>query len=107
MRNISKILIIFFIIISTIVMAEESLFMSDDDSKRVLAMLKEDKRPVKTNNLKVTGIVFIDDLNWIIWINDKPYNSIGEKGEFSIDEVTENSVIITQNDGKTLTLSVE
>lgn len=106
MRNISKILIIF-LIMTTLAKAEESLFMSEEDSKRILSMLKEGKKLISTNNLKVTGIVFINDLDWIVWINNKAYNSIGEKGEFSIDEVTENSVIITQNDGKTLTLSVE
>lgn len=106
MRNISKILIVF-LIMTTLAKAEESLFMSEEDSKRILSMLKEGKKLISTNNLKVTGIVFINDLDWIVWINNKAYNSIGEKGEFSIDEVTENSVIITQNDGKTLILSVE
>ncbi len=102
MRNISKILIMS----PNFTNSEESMFMSDDDSKKILSMLKENKKPM-SNNLKVTGIVFIDEANWIVWINNTPYSSIGENGDFSIDEVSESEVVITKNDGKTLTLSVD
>lgn len=106
MRNIPKILIIFLIISPNFTKSEESMFMSDDESKKILSMLKENKKPM-SDNLKLTGIVFIDEANWIVWINNKPYSSIGENGDFSIDEVSENEVIITKNDGKTITLTVE
>lgn len=106
MRNISKILMILLIGISNFAKSEESMFLSDKDSEKILSMLKESKNHVG-NNFKVTGIVFINSEDWVVWINNKAYSSIGENGEFSIDEVSENTVVITQNDGKTLTLSVE
>ena len=106
MRNISKILIILLIMNLNFANSEESMFMSDDESKKILSMLTENKKTA-SDSLKVTGIVFIDESNWIVWINNKPYSSIGENGDFSIDEVSECEVVITQNDGKTITLSVE
>lgn len=106
MRNISKILMILLIAILNLAKSEESMFLSDKDSEKILSMLKESKNRIG-NNFKVTGIVFINNEDWVVWINNKAYSSIGENGEFSIDEVNENTVVITQNDGKTLTLSVE
>lgn len=108
MRNISKVIIIFSFFSLINVKSEESLFMSDEESQKILSFVENNKNKcVDSCEFKLSGIVFIDDLNWVVWINNKPYNSIGEKEDFSLDEVNENNVVITRTDGKTLNLSVD
>lgn len=107
MRNFSKIIVSFMVLIC-FAKSEESLFMNIEDSKKSIFMAKQKKKLKKTNskNFKVSGIFFIDELNWTAWINDEVYSSIGQKGDFSIDEVSENSVILTTSDGDTIEISV-
>ena len=114
MRHIS-VLITFTIMLTQVFSAEsnpiqqESLFMNDEESHKVLSALEnfeEQNRPSPSKDLKVTGIFFVDDSNWVVWINDTAYSSVGQKESFSIDEVNENEVIITKTTGETLALSV-
>lgn len=108
MRNISKTLIIISIFITDLFALDKSLFMSSTESEKVLSMLDNDKQKgnIDTTSFKITGIMFNDDLNWIVWINDKPYTTIGEKEGFSIDSVSERNVLLTKSDGTTLDLEV-
>ncbi len=87
---------------------EESLFMNIEDSEKAILMAQQKKKVQKINNehLKVSGIFFIDESNWTVWINDESYSSIGQKEDFSIDEVSENNVILTTSEGNTLEISV-
>ena len=79
-----------------------SYFYSKEESESILEYISP-----KSNIYKVSGILYLDDNNWIIWINDKPYNSTGLKEEFSIDEVYEDKVTLTLKNGQTIVLTIE
>ncbi|MDR2458759.1 MAG: hypothetical protein LBD43_01540 [Holosporales bacterium] len=81
--------------------------MSDEESKLVLRSAKKRKAESHSNGtVKLSGILYIDEDNWTVWIDGMPYSSIGQKDEFSIDEVTEDSVSLTMQDGSTINMSV-
>ena len=90
---------------------EISFFLNDEDSKKALMHAKQqsDKQQETKDlrNLKLSGIFFIDDQNWTVWINDKPYSTIGVHGDISIDEVNEQYVTVTTSEGDTVTITVE
>jgi hypothetical protein len=83
--------------------------MSDQDSKEILEIVKRKRYSNKENgeDPKITGIFFIDELNWTVWIDGVAYYSIGQKEGFSIDEVSENNVVLMMNDGTRRDISVE
>ena len=85
-----------------------SFFMNDDDSQKATTLAKqsEETKEFSSGGFKLSGIFFIDEANWTIWLNGKAYSAIGQQGDFSIDEVSENEVTITNSDGNTIKLSV-
>lgn len=87
-----------------------SFFMNDAQSKLIMNMINEQqnsKQPESRNKtLILSGIFYIDEEHWTIWINNNQYTSIGQNDDFSIDEVTEDSVTITLLDGQTIILTV-
>ncbi len=109
MQNFSKI-IISGIMLNSVAMPEEpiSFFMNDEDSIKALSLAKQSNTndTEQTSNLKLSGIFFVDEQNWTIWINSKPYSEIGQHEDFSIDEVSESEVTITTSDGDAIILSV-
>ncbi|MDR3030971.1 MAG: hypothetical protein LBU35_01130 [Holosporales bacterium] len=107
MRNIfRKIAIV--LIISNCSAGESSFFMSEEESKEVFNILnKRQKSPESSlKELFVSGIFYVDETNWTIWINDIPYSSIGQQKDFSIDAVSESGVYLTSLDGSSIFLSV-
>lgn len=110
MRNISKI-VIGLNMIANIAFCEgqESFFMNDEDSKKAILLAKQHGKTdtVDDANLKLSGIFFIDESNWTIWLNGTSYSEAGQHGNFSIDEVSESEVAITLSTGDAVRLSVE
>ena len=110
MRNISKI-VVAICAISNVAFCDtqESFFMSDSDSKKAILLAKQYGKSDSNEdtNFKVSGIFFIDEMNWTIWLNGAPYSEAGQHGNFSIDEGSENEVIVTTSSGETFALSVE
>lgn len=106
MQNFSKIIVIF-LLINPVFSNEPSFFMNDEDSKKALELAKESTQEPYSGEMKLSGIFFMDESNWVVWINGKAYSTIGQQGNFSIDEVSESDVTITMSDGKTIVLSVE
>ena len=110
MRNISKITVAI-TAITNIAFCEiqESFFMSDADSKKAILLAKQYEKSDSNEDVtfKLSGIFFIDEMNWTIWLNGMPYSEAGQHGNFSIDEVSETEVIITTSSGETFVLSVE
>ena len=110
MQNISKIIfLVFFIRFPTFGEITQSFFMDDEDSEIALEMAKksENTENIDNDNLELSGIFFIDETSWTVWINGIPYSSIGQHGDFSIDEVSEDSVSITNSEGEVIKLSVK
>ena len=111
MQNFSKIIISIQALICNTLCEETSFFLNDEDSKKALIYAKQQsdtQQEIKdSHNFKLSGIFFIDDQNWTVWINDKPYSTIGIHGDFSIDEVNEQYVTVTTSDGDTVTLTVD
>lgn len=109
MRNISKIIVLLNLFESGF-SEDGSFFMTVDESNNILEMISKkkssdnDKKP--ETDFKISGIFYIDTDNWTVWINDIAYSSIGQQKNFSIDEVSENYVVLTMNDGVTLNLSI-
>lgn len=110
MQSFSKIIIIlithFFVAQAE---SQTSFFMEDEDSQRAISIAKQSTEASTKNqntDLKLSGIFFIDDDNWTVWINDSAYSSIGQQGDFSIDEVSESEVVLTTKDGNSIHLSV-
>ncbi|MDR0744382.1 MAG: hypothetical protein LBE97_00265 [Holosporales bacterium] len=56
--------------------------------------------------LSVSGIFYIDQDNWTVWINDIPYSKVGQYLDFSIDEISESEILLTLNNSETVVLSV-
>lgn len=77
----------------------KSYFFSAEESRQILNKLKED--------YKLSSIFYISKLNWIVWINGKPYTEIGKYKTFSINKVTPTTVAITLNNGKNIILKMD
>ena len=110
MQDISKIVITVVILsCGTLAGEQTSFFMNDLDSKKALSLAKQDNE-VETQNphkLKLSGIFFIDDQNWTIWLNNTAYSEYGQYENFSIDDVSEFEVTITNSDNEIVTLFVQ
>ena len=110
MQNISKGVIVI-IILNTISVAEEitSFFMDNEDSKKALLFAKQsnNEKTQKHTELKLSGIFFIDEQNWTIWLNGVAYSEYGQHENFSIDEVSESKITVTTSDGDILILAVK
>ncbi len=88
----------------------ESFFLSDDEEQRISRRINQRSKNgsiKKCESFKLTGIIYQDPEHWTIWINDVPYNTIGQNTSFSIDEVLPDRVIITDLCGDTIVLRVE
>ncbi|MDR1488542.1 MAG: hypothetical protein LBI26_02280 [Holosporales bacterium] len=85
--------------------------MNEQESNLIKNFLEHKKSPKKENlkqkKMEITGIFFLDKETWTVWIDNVSYSSIGQKQNFSIDDVNENEVTITMKDGETFILSVE
>ncbi len=110
MQDISKIVVTSFILsFGTLASEQTSFFMNDLDSKKALSLAKQSNKEEtqKIPELKLSGIFFVDDQNWTIWLNDIAYSEYGQYENFSIDAVSESEVTITNSDSETVTLSVK
>ena len=89
-------------------MAETSYFFSDKESKAILNQTATEKTKGKSakTTYKLSGILFITPKNWTVWINDKPYSSVGQYEDFSINFVSKQCVNLTINNGSSITLSL-
>jgi hypothetical protein len=106
MRTFSKIVSLIFLFHSHCV-GEKSFFFTDEETSKILKILKiNENNNSKRKILNVSGIFYVDNFNWVIWINGTPYSSVGQKRDFSIDEVSENFVVLTMPDGETVEISV-
>ncbi|MDR2075019.1 MAG: hypothetical protein LBP31_02245 [Holosporales bacterium] len=87
-----------------------SFFMNEEESKKMREFVdkvkKSQKHSQNAQSLDVSGIMYVDELHWTIWINGVPYYQAGQYDGFSIDVVTENEVTITKQDGTTITMEV-
>jgi hypothetical protein len=86
-----------------------SLFLTAKESDAILKMAqgKDEHSQHQTNDVfKISGIFYIDENDWTVWINGIEYSTIGQHPNFSIDYVTESTVGLTLNDGTSLSLSV-
>jgi hypothetical protein len=111
MRSLSKI-VLYGIWTTLSVNGEDCLFMTSGESSKILNVLKNrnhqpPEQRNKSKKYKLSGIFYVDQNRWTVWINDIPYSSIGQQSDFSIDAVTEDGVSLTTNDGSTVNLSVE
>ena len=88
--------------------AHESFFMSDEDSEKAISLAKRsaESEQHENNPLQLSGIFFVDESNWTVWIGDATYSTLGKYGDFSIDKVTDAAVTVTTSEGNTLELSV-
>lgn len=109
--NIYKLLLII-LLINQIANAQ-SLFFNQEQSNAILENLNKPKEKRKKKKVKrrveykVSGICYLSQSNWIVWINGKAYSRIGQYNHFSIDSVSKNSVTITTSDCKTMHLRVK
>jgi hypothetical protein len=88
---------------------EASFFLTEKESDAILEAVTQKKPNGKKkddNNFKISGIFYINEDNWTVWINGIEYSTIGQHRHFSIDSVTESDVSLTLNDGTLLNLSV-
>jgi hypothetical protein len=108
MQYISKIAVLMILnLLSISESIARTLFMSDEESRQAIRALKKHMAVQHSINYrKLSGILYVNEDNWTVWIDDIPYSSIGQKDEFSIDEVTEDSVSLTMRDGATINISV-
>jgi hypothetical protein len=90
--------------------AEKSFFMTEQESSKILHSLSNKKSVVKNVSgnriFNVSGILYMCEDNWTVWIDGVAYSTIGQQNGFSIDAVTENMVSLTLNDGTLLNLSI-
>lgn len=88
----------------------DSFFMSKDESKMVQNFLNGNPNSqidnTKEKNFKVSGILYLGEGTWTVWINGVSYSSIGQHEKFSIDSVCENEITLTLRDGTTLVLCI-
>jgi hypothetical protein len=81
--------------------------MSEDESEEAYNnMAKRPAKRWKQAKHRISGIFFVNDSTWTVWIDNVPYSSPGQKEDFSIDEVSEDSVTLTMNDGITIDICV-
>ena len=94
----------------SVAIAETSYFFSNKESEAILNQnsSKKEKSGEETKKItyKLSGILFVSPRNWTVWINDKPYSSLGYYGEFSINSVSSNSVKLTLLNGRSVTLQL-
>jgi hypothetical protein len=57
-------------------------------------------------SFKISGIFYVDENTWTVWINGEAYSTIGQQKDFSIDGVNEDFITLTLNDGKTITMPI-
>jgi hypothetical protein len=85
--------------------------MSLEESIEIYNMIKnrnkEGKETQDSCDYKVSGILYINDENWTVWINGAPYSRIGQHKNFSIDSVSAEGVSLTLPNGQTLWLEVQ
>ena len=90
----------------------QSYFFNQEQSDAILEHLnkpkeKHTKKRIKRKiEYKLSGICYLGPNDWIVWLNGKAYNKIGQYQYFSIDEVSSDTVTITTNDCKTIHLNV-
>ena len=111
-----KMYINFIILLITLIINQntnsQSYFFTQEESDAILENLNKPKRKIKKKHIKkkmeykLSGICYSEPNKWTVWINDEPYNKIGQYQHFSIDEVSPDRVTITTNDCKTIHLSV-
>lgn len=109
MQSLSKIILVLLVLrFPGFAETPKSFFMNDEDSQKAISMAKQKSKSEESacEGIKLSGIFFIDESNWTVWINGTPYSSIGQQEDFSIDEVSEDSVLITTSEGNTIKLSV-
>jgi hypothetical protein len=81
--------------------------MSEEESQKMQDFVEKTKKSSQEEQiLKISGIMYVDELNWTVWINGAPYLEAGQYDGFSIDEVTSNEVTITKQDGTTTVMGV-
>ncbi len=91
--------------------------MNDEESKIMMSIINDEYNPNKNDNksknikicaekIHVSGIFYINEENWTIWINDVPYSSIGQHKDFSIDNVSQHHISLTLNNGDTLEIDI-
>lgn len=91
----------------------KSYFFTNEQSDAILDKLNNKNKINKKRNkkkiieYKLSGICYLSIYNWVVWINGQSYNKIGQYSQFSIDEVTPDSVTITTLDCKTIHLTVK
>ncbi len=109
MQVILQIIIFIFIFISH-AFGHHSFFMNEEQSKTMINLVTNNMNQKQSTNLerpiKLSCVFYLNQENWTIWINNKQYSTIGQNDDFSIDEVNEDSVILTLIDGQTLNLTV-
>lgn len=90
----------------------KSYFFTNEQSNEILNKIinptKSNKKKKKRKRVeyKLSGICYLSQHSWTVWINGQTYNKIGQYTDFSIDEVTSDSVTITTLDCKTIHLTV-
>lgn len=104
--------LIIFVINSLLYAQNKSYFFTNEQSNAILDKLNNHKVKKKRNKrkpieYKLSGICYLSTDNWVVWINGQSYNRIGQYSQFSIDEVTPDSVTITTLDCKTIHLTVK
>lgn len=109
--NVYKVLLIIFIMNQ--ITNSKSHFFTQEQSTAILEKLHKSKEKRKKKKIKrrieykVSGICYLSQNNWIVWINGKAYSKIGQYSNFSIDAVSKDSVTITTSDCKTMHLRVK
>lgn len=116
MRFVFQISILLLVMLQDVIIAK-SYFFEDDESNAILALptIKQEtfskKRKEKTKvkkkiSYKLSGILFVNSANWVVWINDKPYSTVGKHGDFSINHVSNHSVHLTFENGHSILLTL-
>lgn len=118
MQNFFKLLIIFllFPFMWKDSSAEEginggSFFLGKTESPKILDFIEKGNQILEEDEddpdeYILSGLIFVDENRWNAWINGEHYSALGQYGNFSIDSVNNNSVIITTADGRGLTLDI-
>ncbi len=87
-----------------------SFFMNEEESRVIKNFVEnkqlEEVKSIDESALKISGICYVSEEDWIVWINGVGYSTIGQHGNFSIDAVCEDSVTISFQNGITSVLNV-
>ncbi|MDR0942679.1 MAG: hypothetical protein LBM19_03665 [Holosporales bacterium] len=83
--------------------------MNAEESEQAFNAVKQKGTNKESNSEKhrVSGIFYVNEDNWTVWIDNVPYSSTGQKGDFSIEAVTEKTATLTTQNGSIIELSVE